>query len=380
MTPLMFAVSSETQDARVVRLLLARGADPKIKSSVGETALDWAAKYNNPEVMKALGGSADPPRAASLAPKALGAPEAAAKAVARLQGSSTEFFLQSGCASCHHQNATALAASLSRRAGIAVNEAAAKEQVRGIHVTMGQFAAPAVQGVDLPGGIDMAESCLTGMWAGEQPSSSVTDGLVHYLAMSQAPDGAWKLPSGISRAPIEESNITRTLWAIRALQKYGWPARQAEFDARIARAKGHLLSADPKTGYESAERLLGLTWAGATPAQLAAAAKPLLKMQRTDGGWAQTPYLASDAYATGLALFALLESKALKPDDAPARQAVAFLAGTQREDGTWYVKSRAPKFQPFFESNFPYGHDQWISAAATAYAALGLARTLPAAR
>lgn len=29
------------------------------------------------------------------------------------------------------------------------------------------------------------------------------------------------------------------------------------------------------------------------------------------------------------------------------------------------VRSRAIKFQPYFESGLPYGHDQWISVAAT---------------
>jgi hypothetical protein len=51
----------------------------------------------------------------------------------------------------------------------------------------------------------------------------------------------------------------------------------------------------------------------------------------------------------------------------------AFLVGTQREDGSWYVRSRAMKIQPYFESGFPYGHDQWISHAATAWATMGLA-------
>jgi hypothetical protein len=36
------------------------------------------------------------------------------------------------------------------------------------------------------------------------------------------------------------------------------------------------------------------------------------------------------------------------------------------------VRSRAPKFQPFFESGFPYGHDQWISQMATGWAAAAL--------
>jgi hypothetical protein len=38
----------------------------------------------------------------------------------------------------------------------------------------------------------------------------------------------------------------------------------------------------------------------------------------------------------------------------------AFLLRTQDPDGSWYVKSRAMKIQPYFESGFPYGHDQWI--------------------
>jgi hypothetical protein len=42
------------------------------------------------------------------------------------------------------------------------------------------------------------------------------------------------------------------------------------------------------------------------------------------------------------------------------------------------VASRAPKFQPYFESGFPYGRDQFISAAATSYAAIALAYTLDA--
>jgi hypothetical protein len=31
------------------------------------------------------------------------------------------------------------------------------------------------------------------------------------------------------------------------------------------------------------------------------------------------------------------------------------------------------KIQPYFEGGFPYGHDQWISQAATAWATMGLA-------
>jgi hypothetical protein len=36
------------------------------------------------------------------------------------------------------------------------------------------------------------------------------------------------------------------------------------------------------------------------------------------------------------------------------------------------VKSRSFPFQPYFESGFPYGPDQWISAAGTSWATMAL--------
>jgi hypothetical protein len=49
-----------------------------------------------------------------------------------------------------------------------------------------------------------------------------------------------------------------------------------------------------------------------------------------------------------------------------------YLLETQSADGSWHVVSRAPKFQPYFESGFPYGGDQWISSAGTAWATMAL--------
>jgi hypothetical protein len=42
-------------------------------------------------------------------------------------------------------------------------------------------------------------------------------------------------------------------------------------------------------------------------------------------------------------------------------------------NGSWHVHSRAVKFQPYFQSGFPFDHDQWISAVATAWATMALA-------
>ena len=59
------------------------------------------------------------------------------------------------------------------------------------------------------------------------------------------------------------------------------------------------------------------------------------------------------------------------------QKGVRYLLSTQLDDGSWYTKSRAVPIQPYFESGFPHGRDQFISAAATNWAVTALARTLP---
>ena len=61
------------------------------------------------------------------------------------------------------------------------------------------------------------------------------------------------------------------------------------------------------------------------------------------------------------------------PSDAAYSKGVQFLLKTQLEDGSWFVRSRAPKFQPYFEGGFPYGQNQWISSMATGWATAALA-------
>jgi hypothetical protein len=125
-------------------------------------------------------------------------------------------------------------------------------------------------------------------------------------------------------------------------------------------------------------QIAGLHWAGANPVTLSLLAKRLLATQRADGGWAQNPNLDSDAYATGETLWMLHETGLAAVESPAYQKGVAFLLKTEWPDGTWYVRSRAPKIQPYFESGFPYHHDQWISAAATSWAVLGLAPALKA--
>jgi hypothetical protein len=146
--------------------------------------------------------------------------------------------------------------------------------------------------------------------------------------------------------------------------------------AQIASARAWLEAERPSTHQDHNMRLLGLKWAGADDKTIGRAAAAVLREQRGDGGWSQRPELSSDAYATGQALSALAAAGAAATSAAYQR-GVKFLLGSQRADGSWHVASRSPKFQPYFESGFPYGHDQWISAMATGWAANALALSLP---
>ena len=123
-------------------------------------------------------------------------------------------------------------------------------------------------------------------------------------------------------------------------------------------------------------QLAGLRWAGADSGVLHRLAAAILATQRADGGWSQRTELTSDAYATGQTMYALAMSNVVSPREPAYRKGVGYLLSTQYADGSWYVRSRAPKFQPYFESGFPYGHDQWISQMATGWAAAALTLAL----
>ena len=141
---------------------------------------------------------------------------------------------------------------------------------------------------------------------------------------------------------------------------------------RIERARNWLLTHQPIHNEDRAKHLLGLHWSGAKPQPIQEAAAKLLSEQQSDGGWAQRQGFPSDAYATGQTLYALAQAGGSPPSSRAYRNGVTFLRNTQLEDGSWHVRSRSVKFQPYFDSGFPHSHDQWISAAGTAWATIAL--------
>jgi ankyrin repeat protein len=377
MTPLMFSVSSEEQNPAVARLLIKAGADVNAKSKAGETALDWAMKFGSRPVIAAL-TDAGAKQGLPYSPPQRKAPErrdtlaAVEKATAILQHGATGFFQQAGCVGCHHQPAALSAVSAARKSGARIAEDQAASYIKMMEGMSTQFQQTLIERLDTGGNTDPWTAILFALHGERYPANTITDLLVTYIANFQRADGSWWF-GGISRAPSEEGSMARTALALRAMQAYGTPALTAELAPRIARARDYLRNARARTNDELAMQIAGLHWAGGNDEKVRELARTLISAQHPDGGWSSNPNLASDAHATGEALWALRESGALKPADAVYQKGVTYLLNTQWADGSWYVRSRAPKFQPYFQSSFPFDHDQWISSSATSWAVRALA-------
>jgi ankyrin repeat protein len=374
MTPLMLAVATDSPNPRIVRMLLDHGADTDVKSTDGERALDWAKKFNHPEILGLLGGA---PAEAKAVLQPAGEEKsdlrgAIGRGLTVLQSSSTEYFKQSGCVGCHHQNLTGVAVASAQKHGLHVDEATAAEQIRVVKTEFLSQRDGLLQGFFIS--VDSLALALLQLSEQSYPADEVTDSIAALIASQQSSDGSWK-GFLVVRPPLESSDYVRTAFAAGALARYGIPARKAEFDERIARARQWLLQARAELPYERCFQLLGLKWTGAEPQAIERAAAEVRKLQRPDGGWPQIRQLASDAYATGLALYALRQAGESPQSDVYQRGA-RFLLSSQNPDGTWHVASRAPKLQPYFQSGFPHGHDQWISAAATAWSVAALAEAV----
>jgi len=361
-TALVFAVATDHANPNVVKLLLAQGA-------AREHALDWVRRYQDPAILPLFGLSPSKPASdSSAAQPHRGAREAIAKALAVSQGPATKFLSTGGCLSCHGQHLNGLAVSAAKPLGIQADYELEAREARATATLRGGIEQQLFQVQDPAAGVDSQEFSLMQIAGSGLAPTLATDSLVHHIAAMQRKEGDW--PNyGSARPPLEDGGFSHTAKGIRALSLYAIPGRKPEFDDRIARAAAWLEHAEPRTTEDRAMQILGLVWAGRkAPANRV---QQLVAKQRSGGGWGQTDNLPADAYATGEVLWALHES-GMPVSDPVYRRGVDYLLGTQQGDGTWHVITRAFSFQPYFQSGFPYDHDQWISQAGTAMATIAL--------
>lgn len=304
---------------------------------------------------------------------------AVTRSLTLLQVSGRTWIEKSGCVSCHHQALPAVSFALARARGFPLDEEATRQRIQ---ATLARFARDREdmfqnpQGIGLIGGGALgAGYALSGLAASDVPPNATTDAMAYFILRRQLPDGRFHSPDPV-RLPLEGSDVTATALGVRALQTYGPGGLKDEVARTIHQARNWLLSVQPRGTEEKSYQLLGLGWTGADKDEIAKRVGALVAEQRSDGGWAQLPTLSSDAYATGQALVALHQAGNIPTSSIAYRNGIKFLLKTQFEDGSWLVVSRARGTQPYFESGFPHGTNQFISAAGTAWATSALLLSL----
>ncbi len=383
--PVVLAAYTEGDHDRMARLLLAQGAPIAAKAASDETALHWA-KLRGHSALPAMLAAAGAPEASLGETPAIPNREiklhagnqdellrsALTKSLDLLQRSSDGFLRERGtCVSCHQQNLPAVALAWARDRGFETRPASLAKMIDVQQRSWSPRIDHAYQLDDpMPGGIEQIGYGLWAFGALGVPADETSRAMVWYVATQQFQDGRWV--GDLMRPPSEGPDVLATVLAIRTLQLYPLEGRREEFAQRIEHAAAWLRSLTPTLHQERALRLLGLAWAGDSAEALAEPASELLNDQRADGGWAQLPGLESDAYATGQSLVALKVAGALDTSDDAYQRGLEFLLSTQFDDGAWFVRTRTWPFQPPFESGFPFGKHQWISAPATAWAAMAL--------
>lgn len=279
------------------------------------------------------------------------------------------------CFTCHGQALPVLTCLSARRRGFAVDADNLQRQLDHTLAHLRRGRQSYLTGGGQGGKADMAGYALWMLAAMEHEPDETTEAVTGFLLRSARHAGYWQHSS--TRPPAEGSNFTTTFVALTGLLAYGTGEQQPQVAQRREATLNWLLKADVSDTEDRVFRLRGLHAAGAEKDAQQRFAGELLQRQRDDGGWAQKDDMTSDAYATGTALACLLQTGHLAADSAACRRGIRFLLDAQAEDGSWHVASRSRPFQTHFESGYPHGKDQFISATAAAWSTLALLLTLP---
>lgn len=296
-----------------------------------------------------------------------------------LQTDAVKWRTERGCATCHHGTMTVWALSEAKSQGYAVsaeilwdNTQWTKDQF------VSRFSKPRD---DRPGwSLVSVPAIYLGMMSQSLPvlSRDEVNIVAVHLARHQEEDGAWLLPPPANGAPPTwESRETLALLAMLAWESYVPTDPEQEADVRARREKAATWLRETKgtgTTQSLALRLLLSVRLGKSAQERQGELDLLLGRQNADGGWSQADGLASDAYATGQTLWVLSQA-GVPQDRAEISRAVAFLAASQREDGSWPMTSRN---HPGVETTRnPIRNPVPITYFGSAWATLGLVRSVP---
>jgi len=276
------------------------------------------------------------------------------------------------CTSCHHASLVVCSMREAKRFGRAVDEPVLAEMTKWVAESGdGKFAqarTPNAPKAASPKAIYYALA----IGFDSKPDVASQKGLkllLKTVKSEQTENGSWTTWPG-TRPPIfGNSNETLTALATLALL----PAAAAgDKEAEVARDKGVKWLGETKTDDDPQSVALRLVlWksVGRPTGEWEPLVKKIKDRQNADGGWSQTKDMASDAWATGQALYALARA-GVKSDDAFVARGQSFLIKTQRVDGSWPMTSRPTATGGKGSTNLIP-----ITGAGTAWAVLGLVRS-----
>jgi ankyrin repeat protein len=304
---------------------------------------------------------------------------AAVRAVPPLQAMQVRWYEKQTCFSCHTQFQPAIAFEVARAHGIPVDEAIARADAVKAFTSFGSVD----EAVEFANSAEPALVNAYGMVAAHAaglPRNVATAISARVLIAIQKNDGSW---AGVNqRPPSSASDFAKTALAMRAVQLFRHEHDEEAAREAVDRAKQWLQSHQANDTEDRTYQLLGLMWAGTGDPQRRALADAFFNHQNADGGWGSLDGRASEAYSTGEALYALCAVGGVRTSDSRWQRGVRFLVNTQAPDGTWHVPSRLHDpvrlSPPYFETGYPYGHDQFISSAGAGWALMALSLALQA--
>jgi hypothetical protein len=274
------------------------------------------------------------------------------------------------CFSCHSQGVPLVALSEAKKRGFDIDKSEIESQRSAILAFLVINQSNFREGKGTGGRVDTAGYALWALSAVGQPANEATAAVCEYLLLYKPDLDHW--PASADRPPSEADAFTTTSLAMRGLQNFGTPGQQPRIAAKLAKVEGWLSKTRASDTEGRVFRLHALKAADVPSSEIAAAVADLKDSQNEDGGWSQASEMDSDAYATGTALVALNLAGEVPTDGSTYSRGLQYLIETQLDDGSWHVKSRSKPFQTYFETGFPHAKDQFISAAASAWATLAI--------
>lgn len=265
------------------------------------------------------------------------------RSVPYMEREGADWIAKRDCLSCHHTSFMVWALHAAKRQGVPVDQDKLARWTEWA-VDWRNLASPntrekAVREDTIRGQSDTVAQLILGrpilVAAASRPEW--IDEYAAQLAKGQQEDGSWnpggQLPG--QKRPKRETAEVSTTWALLARGESGVP----DDSLNAASEKAMAWLGEETTGLSTewwATRLLLERRLGNTE-KADRIRGELLKYQHEDGGWGWLCADDSDALGTGIALFALGRDKLTAADPAVAK-AHAFLARTQRDDGSWPVR------------------------------------------